>query len=71
MEAREVYHKIRAIAEPYHIYDDQMVAIAQWVSSCFVYTPISENCNHSNRFHISALDKDLCLKCEKLIPIKK
>ena len=33
MKAEDIYKEIRKIAEPYHSYDDQMVAIARWMES--------------------------------------
>ena len=39
MEARDIYHKMRAIAEPIHAYTDQMVAIAKWIEAEFDYNP--------------------------------
>ena len=39
MKAEEIYHKMKAIAEPHHAYDDQMVAIAKWIEAEFDYNP--------------------------------
>jgi hypothetical protein len=33
--AKDIYHKMRAIAEEHHDYDSQMVAIAKWVANEF------------------------------------
>lgn len=39
MKAQEIYHNMRAIAEPIHAYSDQMVAIAKWIEAEFEYKP--------------------------------
>lgn len=38
-EARKIYNIMKAIAEPIHAYNDQMVAIAKWIESEFEYKP--------------------------------
>lgn len=39
MKAQDIYHKIKAIAEDYHAYTDQLVAIAKWIEAEFDYNP--------------------------------
>jgi len=39
MKAQDIYHKMRAIAEDYHAYTDQLTAIAIWVEAEFEYKP--------------------------------
>ncbi len=39
MKARDIYHEMRAIAEDYHAYTDQLTAIAKWVEAEFDYNP--------------------------------
>lgn len=39
MKAQDIYHKIKEVADPYHAYTDQMVAISKWVESDFDYNP--------------------------------
>lgn len=45
MDARNIYHKIRAIAEPIHAWEDQMIAVAKWIESEFEYKPDKKVCN--------------------------
>lgn len=35
MEAREIYHVLKAIVEPIHAHNDQMVAISKWIEAEF------------------------------------
>lgn len=39
MKAQNIYHKMRAIAEDYHAYTDQLTAIAKWIEVEFEYKP--------------------------------
>jgi hypothetical protein len=39
MKAQDIYHKMRAIAEDYHAYTDQLIAIAKWIEAEFDYNP--------------------------------
>lgn len=39
MKAQDIYHKMRAIAEDYHAYSDQLTAIAMWIEAEFEYKP--------------------------------
>lgn len=39
MEARDIYNKMRAIAEPHHAHTDQFVAISKWIEAEFTYDP--------------------------------
>lgn len=39
MEARDIYNKMKAIAEPHHAYTDQFVAISKWIEAEFTYNP--------------------------------
>ena len=39
MKAQDIYHKMRAIAENYHAYTDQLTAIAMWIEAEFEYKP--------------------------------
>jgi hypothetical protein len=39
MKAQDIYHKMRAIAEDYHAYTDQLTAIAMWIEAEFEYKP--------------------------------
>lgn len=39
MKAQDIYHRMKAIAEDYHAYTDQLTAIAKWIESEFDYNP--------------------------------
>lgn len=38
MKAEDIYHRFKAIAEPIHAYQDQLVAFAKWIEAEFTYT---------------------------------
>jgi hypothetical protein len=51
MKAQDIYHKMRAIAEEYHAYTDQLTAIAMWIEAEFEYKPqkLANDSNTSER----------------------
>lgn len=51
MKAQDIYHKMRAIAEDYHAYTDQLTAIAMWIEAEFEYKPqkLANGANTSER----------------------
>jgi hypothetical protein len=51
MKAQDIYHKMRAIAEDYHAYTDQLTAIAMWIEAEFEYNPqkLANGANTSER----------------------
>ena len=51
MKAQDIYHKMRAIAEDYHAYTDQLAAIAMWIEAEFEYKPqkLANGANTSER----------------------
>jgi hypothetical protein len=51
MKAQDIYHRMRAIAEDYHAYTDQLTAIAKWIEAEFEYKPkkLANRTNTSER----------------------
>jgi len=51
MKAQDIYHNMRAIAEDYHAYTDQLTAIAKWIEAEFEYKPqnLANGVNKSER----------------------
>lgn len=43
MKAEDIYHRLKAIAEPIHAYDEQLVAFAKWIETEFTYTGVKLN----------------------------
>lgn len=73
MKARDIYLKIRTIADPYHAYADQMVAIAKWIESEFDYNPqkLRDNFNPCPSKHELGIIKEPCVLCGKLTDVDK
>jgi hypothetical protein len=65
MKAQDIYHKMRAIAEDYHAYTDQLTAIAKWIEAEFEYKPqkLANGANTSKRqLTIPNVSKSACIK---------
>ena len=39
MKVQDIYYKMKAIAEDYHVYTDQLTAIAKWIEAEFEHKP--------------------------------
>jgi hypothetical protein len=66
MKAQDIYHKMRAIAEDYHAYTDQLTAIAKWIEAEFDYNPqkLANGANTSERqLTIPDAIKSVCDDC--------
>jgi hypothetical protein len=58
MKTKDIYYKMRAIAEPYHEYADQIAAIAKWIESEFDYNPQKKITINTDRFMLPS-DKQM------------
>lgn len=65
MKAQDIYHKMRAIAEDYHAYTDQLTAIAKWIEAEFDYNPqkLANGADTSER-QLTIPDVSKPLKCD-------
>ena len=66
MKAQDIYHKMRAIAEDYHAYTDQLTAIAKWIEAEFEYKPqrLANGANTNERqLTISDVSNLVCPEC--------
>lgn len=66
MKAQDIYHRMRAIAENYHAYTDQLAAIAKWIEAEFDYNPqkLANGAHTSKRqLTIPDVDKSVYVKC--------
>ena len=66
MKAQDIYHKMRAIAEDYHAYTDQLTAIAMWIEAEFEYKPqkLANGTNTSERQLTMPVDSGSVCTCE-------
>lgn len=79
MKARDIYHNMRAIAEDYHGYTDQLIAIAKWIEAEFDYNPQKlKNRPNTNDGEFMPLmidgnniKKETCVLCGKVTDVDK
>ena len=67
MKAQDIYHKMRAIAEDYHAYTDQLTAIAMWIEAEFEYKP-QKLANSANTSEGQLTIPDVSVAKRKLCP---